>query len=548
MAQDRYNRVFLLPEHLHAKGLPFEIEAGALLIDGKTGDALVQLKMASQADSHVKAVKVSIQPSDVRGETLGDPVTHQYLDLDVLRDESFGQKEPITLPDNSTRSFSILSAEVVYDDNSMASSDAEWVPLPEQEALKATISDEELLKQYQLDYGEGCQYQLQELGDLWRCVCGATNRDDEDACHSCGQQHDALRAIDRETLEEHKNARLEAERLEHEAQLEKERLEKEEAERTAAEKKKKTKKAALIGAAIAAVAIAAYLVASVTIIPASKYSKAVNMLEAGDYESAKAVFISLGEYQDAQSKIDECNVGIREGVKAKAAELILQGSYDDAASACSDSGVTNSTEENKVLFAEAERLAIKNSEVGDTVTYGRYANKDYAQWVVLDKDDEGAMLLCNLCLFKTALGESHPNPKYDWTGADFRGLMNRDDTLSQIFTSYEIEGIISKEHVYDGDLDEQKSEFKAGSEKKCTDKLFCPSSADVLKLVPVARERISSYNGTGIFWWLSDVDPDPAYPDSYLCFRAVSWSDGSVSSWPADQELGVRPAMWVSFE
>lgn len=586
MPLDRYNRPFLLPEHLHCDGLPFEIEAGALLVDTTTDNVIAQLKMVSYADKRVKAVKVTVQPEDTRGEVLGDEITHQYLDLDAKRGESFGQKTPVPMADRGTRSFSIRNVELIYSDNSVVSSDAkEWHQLPEQESLRATIADDELIRQYQIEYGDNCLYLLQELPGLWRCVCGTTNRSDEETCHSCGQRYETLRAIDPETIEKHKEDRLESIRLEHEAQAERERIAKEEAAKAEAEKKERLKKAG-IRAAIAATAVAAaFLIASFTIIPASKYNNAVEMMESGDfaeaeaafsalgdyqdaqakatecqygramalfesgdYALAKEIFSSLGEYQDSQSKTADCDDGMRESAKTKAAELILQGSYDDAMASCRNSGVTKTTEENRALFAEAERLAIKKAEVGDTVTYGQYANKDLAQWVVINKDEDGAYLLCDLCLFKTPLGESHPDPKYDWSDSDFRQLMNSQDVLSDIFTSYEIAGIMSKEHVYDGNLDEQKGEFKAGSEKKCTDKLFCPSSADILKGVPVARNRISSYNGAGIFWWLSDVDPDPAYPDEYLCFRSVSWQDGSISSWPADNELGVRPAMWVSFE
>lgn len=586
MPLDRYNRPFLLPEHLYNADLPFEIEAGALLVDTVTDNALAQLKMVSYADKRVKAVKVTIQPEDTRGEALGDEVTHQYLDLDAKRGESFGQKTPIPLPDRSTRSFSIRNVELVYSDNSVASSETgEWIQLPEQEPLRATIADDELVRQYQIEYGDDCLYRLQELPGLWRCVCGVTNRSDEEVCHGCGQRHETLRAIDPETIEKHKEERLESIRLEREAQAERERMANEEAAKADAEKKERLKKTGIRAAIAVAVAAAAFLIASLTIIPASKYNNAVEMMESGsfaeaeaafsalgdyrdaqakatecqygravalfesgDFALAKEIFSSLGEYQDSKSKTAECDDGMRERAKTEAAELILQGNYDDAMASCRNSGVTKTTEENRALFAEAERLAIKNAEVGDTVTYGQYANKDLAQWTVLDKNEDGAYLLCDLCLFKTALGESRPDPKYDWADSEFRELMNSQDVLADTFTSYEIAGIMSKEHVYDGDLDEEKGAFKAGSEKKCTDKLFCPSSADILEGIPVARNRISSYNGTGIFWWLSDVDPDPAYPDEYLCFRSVSWQDGSISSWPAGNELGARPAMWVSFE
>lgn len=259
MPQNRYNRVFMLPEHLHCQGFPFEVEAGALLVDTKTNGVLAQLKMASYVNLNVKAVKVFIQPEDTRGEPLGDVVTYQYLDLNITRGTSFGQKTPIYLPDNSSRSFSIVSIEVVYSDNSIAASDGLWEPIPAQKTLAETISDQEILKQYRVDYGDSCLYSLQELGDIWRCTCGAVNRNDEDVCHSCGHSLEELRSVDFSVLEEHKAVRLEAERVEREAQAERERLEKAEAEKKAGESKRAKKIVGAIGILLA-VAIVGFVV------------------------------------------------------------------------------------------------------------------------------------------------------------------------------------------------------------------------------------------------------------------------------------------------
>lgn len=256
MPQDRYNRVYTLSENLYCQGFPFEIEAGALLVDTRTDEVIAQVKMASYADKRVKAVKVTLQPEDTRGMALGDVVSHQFLDLDVARGTSFGQKAPIRLPDNSTRSFSVTGVEVVYSDNSVVTSSGAWEPLPKQKELSAAISDEETLKQYRVDFGDGCLYRLQEFDDIWRCACGAVNRDDEEVCYSCGQKREALRSIDPSLIEEHKAARLEVERVEREKRLECERLEKEESDKKAAQAKRSRTIAMAIGAAVAAAFVA----------------------------------------------------------------------------------------------------------------------------------------------------------------------------------------------------------------------------------------------------------------------------------------------------
>lgn len=191
---------------------------------------------------------------------MGEELVHQYLDLNIARGISFGEKVPIRFPDSSTRSFSISGIEVIYSDNSVTSSDGAWVPLPTQEELSKTITDQETLKQYQLDFGEACKYRVQQFDDIWRCACGSINRDDEETCHFCGQSREQLRSINTSVIEKHKAARLEAEQAEREAELERERLEKVEAEQKASETKKAKRAVVIIAAlTVAALAIFAFL-------------------------------------------------------------------------------------------------------------------------------------------------------------------------------------------------------------------------------------------------------------------------------------------------
>lgn len=551
MPSDRYNRPFLLPEHLHCEGLPFEIEAGALLVDTTTNDALAQLKMLSHSDKSVKAVKVTLQPEDTRGEALGNPVVHQYLDLDVTRDESFGQKTPVPFPDQSSRSFSVVGVEVVYSDNSVASSkEGTWRQLPSQEALSATVTDEELIKQYHLEYGNECLYHLQELGDLWRCVCGTTNRSDEDACHKCGLHLDELKAIDIVALEGHKEKRLEEERLEREAELERERTAKEEAEEAAAKKKASNRKAAIIAAAVAAAAAIAFLVVNATIIPAGKYNDAVALMEAEDYAGAKEAFIALGEYRDSQTKIEECDEGLlkkAEATRGEIAELVKNGSYEQA----QQLAVDTDPEDAETLYAQAERVVLTDASVGDTVSYGHMSSADYLgqplEWQVLDKDDEGLLLLSKHVMAPSAYNDDRYGD--DWTKVALRSLLQSGEGVDGLFSKPEQEGILRRERVYDGEYDESSKSYKPGTEKKCTDLLFSLSRADVEKYLPDAKSRqATTIDGVEQSWWLSDVYETSSNNGGYTSFLAVSNKDWSIGHAYESTTLWGRYAMWVAFE
>ena len=184
---ERYSRLFALPDELYAKGAPAVIAAGALLKDNQTGRVLAQLKLRSIADKKIKAATVVIRPVDTAGEALGGEVTHQYLDLSARRDGEFGQKEPVVMPDASTRGFSAELTEVIFEDNTKWQGTTEpWSPLKPSDTVEQICrGDAELMKQFRMKYGERSRVAFARDRDLWRCTCGALNHEDENTCHVC---------------------------------------------------------------------------------------------------------------------------------------------------------------------------------------------------------------------------------------------------------------------------------------------------------------------------------------------------------------------------
>ncbi len=210
--EERYTRLFSLPENLYSAGAPVMIAAGALLKDNQTGKVLAQLKLRSLVDQKVKAVKVKIAPLDMVGKPLGEAVDHLYLDLNASRDMEFGQKVPIPLPDATTRGFQASVLEVVFADNTLwAAGDAPWEPLSAPVPLAQALADDELAKQYRIQYGEDSVNLFHPERDLWRCACGALNHQNEPVCHKCHKQAAALAALDLEKLKADRDKRLEME-------------------------------------------------------------------------------------------------------------------------------------------------------------------------------------------------------------------------------------------------------------------------------------------------------------------------------------------------
>ena len=202
----RYFKLFVLPESLYATGAPVVIAAGALLKDNQTGKVLAQLKIQNISDNTIKAATVKIEPLDTVGKPLGEAIAYQYLDLNVRRDADFGQKTPIVLPDATTRGFCVTVSEVIFTDNSTwAASSEPWEPLPAPVPPEQTLQDRELAKQYHLKYGG---YLFQQEKDLWRCSCGAFNRQSEPCCHKCRREAATISSIDLDKLKEECNARI----------------------------------------------------------------------------------------------------------------------------------------------------------------------------------------------------------------------------------------------------------------------------------------------------------------------------------------------------
>lgn len=115
------------------------IAAGALLKDNQTGKVLAQLKLKSISDKRIKAVKIRICSFDVARLSVGDAVEHQYLDLNINRNDEFGSKEAVPLALDTTRSFSAQVLSVIFSDDSIweAANNAEWIPLTAQQKLSS---------------------------------------------------------------------------------------------------------------------------------------------------------------------------------------------------------------------------------------------------------------------------------------------------------------------------------------------------------------------------------------------------------------------------
>ena len=254
--QKSFKRVYTAPENLYTPGSPIIIVEGALLKDEQTKRISALLKMKNISAKTIKAVKVKIWPQDTVNMPLGDPITHEYLDMEIPRDVEFGQEEELPLPDDTTRAFRIEVLRVAFTDNSFwSASEQELKSIPKCRPLQDVLKDYQLINQYKLEYGQTAAFLPQKAEDLWFCTCGAVNKNEETVCHKCGNHLDSLHEINVEELEAAKEKRLEEERkeqlrIETEKRIAQEiaQKKKEEEERLAQERRDEEEKLALVAA------------------------------------------------------------------------------------------------------------------------------------------------------------------------------------------------------------------------------------------------------------------------------------------------------------
>lgn len=345
---ERYTRLYTLPENLYTEGAPLVIAAGALLKDNQTGKVLAQLKYRSISSRPIRAIKVLITGYDM-AKTEVCREEHQYLDLEMGRDDYWGAKEAVYLPDRSVRSYSAEVLAVYYaDGGSYVSDSRNWEPLQEQAGLDTKLWDKELAKQYRIDTTPKSAFVPMRQKDLWLCACGEINRGGEH-CHVCGQELDMLIAkLDVDTLRKEKTERLRRE-AEHASAVDAVRD----------EHAKKAKKIARIAAPIAVIAAAAIVFSVISSRNARAYDDALALLEAGRYNEADVAFTKLGNYKDSAEKAAEAaGKGQENTAYAKACKLLDNKSYDEAHDAFIALGDYEDSAEkaNEALYQKADKL------------------------------------------------------------------------------------------------------------------------------------------------------------------------------------------------
>lgn len=292
---ERYTRLFSLEKNLYTPGSPVLICSAVLLQDSYSNSLLAQLKFKNLGEKPFCALKLSVQMLDAAGAPLSAPIEHQYLDLSAGRDEEFGQKSALVLPERSARSYTAAVTEVLFADGERwFSQGAAWAPLKPVRTLEEALGDGELADQYRVRYGSDCKYEPMTDAGLWLCACGALNGEQEANCHRCRRKATAFKEVNLSSLKKECADRLKAEQEQQD----------QDREETRRKRKKLVRAAAVI---LPLLLVAAILLATVpgALKKSSAYDAAAALLDSRSYDQAQEAFLALGDYRDSAEQAEK---------------------------------------------------------------------------------------------------------------------------------------------------------------------------------------------------------------------------------------------------
>jgi hypothetical protein len=500
---ERYTRVFTATNNLYALGSPVILSAGALLKDNQTGKILAQLKIRSIADKTIKALTLNISSFDTSGAALGEDVSFEYLDLSAARDEEFGQKTLIPLPNASTRAFDVTVTKVIFEDNDIWENGQKFaLTVSEPISLASILQDDELLKQYAMHFNQTVA-KPEKVHDLWYCACGALNHREEAECPVCGNKLESLLACDFDALKSECTERLAKEKAEKAAAEEAKRIKREKAA-------KETKRVLSIVIPVICAAIAIVLVITKVIIPNNKYNAAVALIDQEKYEEAYKSLIALHGYKDSKQKAADIydkyiaeKLGDRLKIDDNGEYIITLGTYEQ------DNNIANGKEDIEWLVLDkwSNGLIVISKYALDCKQYNTYST--YALW--------------ETCSLRT------------WLNGTF---------IDEAFTEEEQAIMQPPEVFFDEDKIFVLSNYEANEYFASDEARMCVPTAYAIANGAWTCDGFKVDGKATCYWWLSSAGKWQDCAEYVLC-------DGSVifNGLPVDSDyFGVRPAMYIDLD
>ena len=260
--------------------LPVIVVGSNLLQDSLSGRLFAQLKLQSISTKQITAIRITVESLDAQERPI-ESCDYVYNNLHLYRDNTIGEDVLIPLEDNRGRKIKVYVRSIVDSGGMESSSNNNDIKsLWTLGDLSSSFDgDKEMVKQYQLTYGNAHTFAPSKPPGLWTCSCGAINTENEDICHNCGFQKEDILNPNYEELKEQKELRLINEKIEKDAK-----------------RSKAIRTSVIVGTITAAIAIVSFVFFKI-IVPETNYRDALKAYKAGNYNEAYASFSSLSDYK-----------------------------------------------------------------------------------------------------------------------------------------------------------------------------------------------------------------------------------------------------------
>lgn len=289
-------KLFALEAPQYLEGTPVMIPEGELLMGRISENLSVRLTLRNISEKTVIAATVRLTLFDAKAKAYPEYVEYKYDAIKAERDDFFGSRVRIPMPDGSVRSFTAAVTAVAFDDYTTWHNEEEFASVAPMRTLSDALGDEDTVRQYSAQFGSDCRYMPDSTADIWYCTCGAVNSVSDDKCHSCRRKRSALEKVNLESVRTEGKARAEAEKKADEAA----RIERE-------EKRENNRRIYKIALAVLPVLIVAALVLA-TVPPFIRqrdaYAEAQQLLQSGRFDEAQEAFSALGSYSDCEQLVE----------------------------------------------------------------------------------------------------------------------------------------------------------------------------------------------------------------------------------------------------
>ncbi len=345
-------------------------------------------------------------------------------------------------------------------------------------------------------------------------------------------------------------------------------------------KRKKIIARVFIAIAIAVVCAAFVIVLITVIIPNLKRSRAMALIDTGDYETAYALLEEIdesdtvaGKYARAMTLLDDNKynlayayleeIGDNEAILSnkydRAIALIDSGDYENAYHLLKGLNYKDSAERLKSII-ESIQSRLSSAQVGELVTFGSYEQdnnasngKEDIEWLVLEKDGGRMLLISRYALSCEKYNLAGEN--VTWETCSLRSWLNETLLYSAFKNTIDRDCILSTTIKA---LDNRNTSYgQSPAENDTTDKVFILSMTEVRKYFNSDDARKcrgtafcyaqgafkSNTNSNGV-WWLRSPGRNSSYAAVVNEFGSV-FPSGTAA---IDDRIAVRPAMWINLE